>query len=66
MTVYDVAELHIDHQILSPGQNLVFDPRSCIGLKHLKSHPDYPTRPGRSGMVEFYAMSGSEYFELSY
>jgi len=37
-----------------------------IGLKHLKSHPDYPTRPGRSGMVEFYAMSGSEYFELSY
>jgi RimJ/RimL family protein N-acetyltransferase len=37
-----------------------------IGLRHLKSHPDYPTRPGQSGMVEFYAMSGSDYFELAY
>jgi RimJ/RimL family protein N-acetyltransferase len=37
-----------------------------IGLRHLKSHPDYPTITGRSGMVEFYAMSGSDYFELGY
>jgi ribosomal-protein-alanine N-acetyltransferase len=37
-----------------------------IGLRHLKSHPDYPAAPGRSGMVEFYAMSGSDYFESSY
>jgi hypothetical protein len=26
----------VDHQHLNPGQNLVFDPRSCIGLKNLK------------------------------
>lgn len=37
-----------------------------IGLKHLKSHPDYPTMPGRSGTVEFYAMSASDFFELPY
>ena len=37
-----------------------------IGLKHLKSHPDYPTMPGRSGKVEFYAMSASDFFELPY
>jgi [ribosomal protein S5]-alanine N-acetyltransferase len=37
-----------------------------IGLRHLKSHPDYPTRPGRSGLVEFYALSDSDYFDLAY
>jgi RimJ/RimL family protein N-acetyltransferase len=37
-----------------------------IGLRHLKSHPDYPTVPGRSSVVEFYAMSSSDYFELGY
>jgi RimJ/RimL family protein N-acetyltransferase len=37
-----------------------------IGLRHLKSHPDYPAIAGRSGMVEFFAMSGSDYFELEY
>jgi RimJ/RimL family protein N-acetyltransferase len=37
-----------------------------IGLRHLKSHPDYPTRPGQSSLVEFYAMSASDYFELAY
>jgi len=36
-----------------------------IGMRHLKSHPDYPTAPGKSGLVEFYAMSESDYFELS-
>ena len=39
---------------------------SRIGLRHLKSHPDYPTLPGRSSVVEFYAMSSSDYFELGY
>lgn len=37
-----------------------------IGLRHLKSHPDYPTAPGHSGLVEFHAMSDSDYFDLSY
>ena len=37
-----------------------------IGMRHLKSHPDYPTMPGRSGTVEFYAMSASDFFELPY
>ena len=37
-----------------------------IGLRHLKSHPDYPTRPGRSSLVEFYALSDSDYFDLAY
>jgi len=37
-----------------------------IGLRHLKSHPDYPTAPGHHGLVEFYAMSDSDYFDLSY
>ena len=37
-----------------------------IGMRHLKSHPDYPTTPGKSGVVEFYAMSESDYYDLSY
>ncbi len=37
-----------------------------IGMRHLKSHPDYPTTPGSSGVVEFYAMSESDYFDHSY
>ncbi len=37
-----------------------------IGFRHLKSHPDYPTRPGQKGLVEFYTMSASDYFELAY
>ena len=37
-----------------------------IGLRHLKSHPDYPTLPGRSDLVEFYALSASDYFDLAY
>ena len=37
-----------------------------IGMRHLKSHPDYPTAPGHSGLVEFYAMSEGDYFDLSY
>lgn len=37
-----------------------------IGLRHLRSHPDYPARPGRTGLVEFYAMSAADYFERAY
>jgi [ribosomal protein S5]-alanine N-acetyltransferase len=37
-----------------------------IGLRHLKSHPDYPTRPGSSSLVEFYALSASDYFDRAY
>lgn len=37
-----------------------------IGMRHLKSHPDYPTTPGKSGVVEFYAMSESDYFDQGY
>jgi RimJ/RimL family protein N-acetyltransferase len=37
-----------------------------IGLRHLKSHPDYPTRPGSSSLVEFYALSAGDYFERGY
>lgn len=37
-----------------------------IGLRHLKSHPDYPAAPGRSCRVDFYAMSDSDYFDLAY
>jgi ribosomal-protein-alanine N-acetyltransferase len=37
-----------------------------IGLRHLQSHPDYPTGQGRHGAVEFYAMSAPEYFDMSY
>ena len=37
-----------------------------IGLRHLKSHPDYPTRPGSRSLVEFYAMSASDYHERGY
>lgn len=29
-------ELHVDHQQLSTDQNVVFDPRSCAGLKNLR------------------------------
>lgn len=37
-----------------------------IGMRHLKSHPDYPTTPGQSGVVAFYAMSDLDYFDLAY
>lgn len=37
-----------------------------IGMRHLKSHPDYPTAPGHSSLVEFYAMAESDYFDLAY
>lgn len=37
-----------------------------IGLRHLKSHPDHPAQPGRSGLVEFYAMPGADYFDRAY
>jgi Leucine-rich repeat (LRR) protein len=29
-----VPELHVDHQQLSPHENLVFDPRSCLALSN--------------------------------
>ena len=37
-----------------------------IGLRHLKSYPEYPTTEGSTGMVEFYSMSDSDYFERAY
>lgn len=37
-----------------------------IGMKHLRSHPDYPAGTGRLNAVEFYAMSAEEYFDFSY
>jgi [ribosomal protein S5]-alanine N-acetyltransferase len=37
-----------------------------IGMKHLRSHPDYPAGSGRFTAVEFYAMSAEEYFDQSY
>jgi RimJ/RimL family protein N-acetyltransferase len=37
-----------------------------IGLRHLKSHPDYPASPGRNCQVDFYAMDESDYFNLAY
>lgn len=37
-----------------------------IGLRHLKSHADYPTAQGQSGLVEFFALSERDYFELDY
>lgn len=37
-----------------------------IGLRHLKTHPSYPTAPGRSGRVDFYAMDESDYFDRPY
>ena len=37
-----------------------------IGMRHLKSHGDYPTAHGRSGPVEFYAMSDEDYFDQPY
>ena len=39
---------------------------SRIGLRHLKTHPDYPAAPGRSCQVDFYAMADSDYFDLAY
>lgn len=37
-----------------------------LGMRHVKSHADYPTGGGRSGPVEIYAMTAAEYFELGY
>lgn len=31
-SLHALKELHLDHQQLEPHQNLVFHPRSCIGL----------------------------------
>lgn len=37
-----------------------------IGMRHLKSHPDYPAAPGRNCPVDFYAMTEEDYFDLGY
>lgn len=37
-----------------------------IGLKHLRSHADYPAGGGRIEAVEIFALTASEYFESSY
>ena len=37
-----------------------------IGMRHLKSHADYPAAPGRCASVEFYAMQAADYFDRGY
>ena len=37
-----------------------------IGLRHLKSHPNFPTAPDRRCRVDFYAMDESDYFDRAY
>lgn len=37
-----------------------------IGMKSIKSHPDFPVGGGRFESIEFFAMTGREYFEAGY
>ena len=37
-----------------------------IGMRHLKSHSDFPASSGQTGEVAFYAMSAADYFERGY
>jgi RimJ/RimL family protein N-acetyltransferase len=37
-----------------------------IGLKHERSHPDYPAGQGRFEAVEFFAMTAEDYFNAGY
>jgi [ribosomal protein S5]-alanine N-acetyltransferase len=37
-----------------------------IGMRHLKSSPDYPAGNGRYEAVEIFAISADEYFDLAY
>jgi ribosomal-protein-alanine N-acetyltransferase len=37
-----------------------------IGLKHERSHPDYPAGHGRFEAVEFFAMAAEDYFDAAY
>ena len=37
-----------------------------IGLKHLRSHANYPAGGGRIETVEIFALTAKEYFELPY
>ena len=37
-----------------------------IGFKHERSHPDYPAGQGRFEAVEFFAMTGEDYFNAGY
>ncbi|WP_119391487.1 GNAT family N-acetyltransferase [Taklimakanibacter lacteus] len=37
-----------------------------IGLKHERSHPDYPAGQGRFEAVEFFAMTSEDYFDGAY
>jgi RimJ/RimL family protein N-acetyltransferase len=37
-----------------------------IGLRHVRSHPDYPAGGGRFAAVEIFALGASEYFDLAY
>lgn len=39
---------------------------SRIGLKHERSHPDYPAGHGRFEAVEFFALSAEDYFDAAY
>jgi RimJ/RimL family protein N-acetyltransferase len=37
-----------------------------IGMSHLTAHADYPTAPGHTSTVDFYSLSASGYFDLTY
>ena len=37
-----------------------------IGLKHERSHPDYPAGHGRFEAVEFFAITAEDYFDAAY
>ena len=39
---------------------------SRIGMKSIKSHPDFPVGAGRFEAVEFYALAARDYFEAPY
>jgi len=37
-----------------------------IGMRQVKSHPDYPAAPGRFTKVDIYAIKAQDYFDLPY
>lgn len=36
------------------------------GLRHIQSHPDYPSGTGRFDPIDIFALTAKEYFELPY
>lgn len=37
-----------------------------IGMRHVRSHPDYLANGGKAPAVEFYSISSVQYFDLAY